>query len=151
MKITKRGEYSLRALLALSLVHGRKTLNLREISQEEKIPYKFLEQIMTLLKRAGFVRSIKGKFGGYLLSRSPKEITFGEVIRAVEGPLAPLETAVEIKKRIQMEENHPGLYCMFLEVRDAIADILDQKTLADVCEKSNELSSAKSTYQMYYI
>ena len=151
MKITKQGDYALRALLALSLTYDRKTLSIREISKQEKIPHKFLEQIMTLLKKTGFVQSTKGKHGGYCLSRSPKDITLGDAIRAVEGPLSPLGTKAEIKKRIQTEEHHPGLYCILLDVRDAIADILDKKTLADACEKSLELTSSKSIYQMYHI
>lgn len=151
MKITKKGEYALRALLALAYAHGERTLNLREIAKHEKIPYKFLEQIMILLKRTKFVESVKGKFGGYSLARDPKEITLGQIIRAVEGPLAPIGTAVELRRKIQSEEKHPGLFVTLLEVRDAIADILDQKTLAQVCEKSLELSGSKSPYQMYYI
>ena len=151
MKLTKKGEYGLRALLALSFAHGERTLNLREIAKKEKIPYKFLEQIMTLLKKMGFVQSIKGKYGGYSLSRSPKEITLGEVIRALEGPLAPLGSVAEIRKRIQTEDQHLGLYYTLLDVRDAIATIVDEKTLADICERSLKLTGSKSNYQMYYI
>jgi len=151
MKITKKGEYALKTLLALASVYEERTLSLREIAKEEKIPYKFLEQIMILLKRTRFIKSTQGKFGGYALARPPKEITLGEIIRAVEGPLSPLGTVAEIKRKIQSEERCPGLYQTFLEVRDAIAEILDQKTLAEICEKSCQLTGAKSPYQMYYI
>ena len=151
MKVTKKGEYALKALLALSFFYGERTLNLREIAKQEKIPYKFLEQIMLLLRKAGFIQSVQGKYGGYLLSRSPKNITLGEIIRSVEGPLSPIGTAAEIKKQIQSEGQHPGLYYTFLDVRNAIAEILDKKTLADVCDKSLELTGSKSPYQMYYI
>ncbi len=150
MKITKKGEYALEALLDLAFLYGEKTLTLRELSVKNRIPYKFLEQIMMVLKRHQFVESIKGKFGGYSLARSPKEITLGEVIRAIEGSLSPIATTPEMKKRTK-QDKHPGLYFAFLEVRNAIADILDQKTLADVCEKSLELGGSKSMYQMYYI
>lgn len=151
MKITKKGEYAIKALLALSLVYEERTLSLKEISQKEKAPYKFLEQIMMLLKKSGFVESIQGKRGGYSLSRSPEKITLGEVIRAVEGPIAPFGGVKEIKKKIHAEEHHPGFYAVLLEVRDAIAEILDKKTLADICAKSLELTGSKSSYQMYYI
>ena len=150
MKITKKGEYALEALLDLASSYEEKKINLREISRKNQIPYKFLEQIMTLLKQSGFIKSEKGKFGGYRLSRPPKNITLAEVIRAIEGPLSPIATASEMKQRIKQDQ-HPGLYFIFLEVRNAIADILDHTTLADVCEKSMELSGSKSTYQMYYI
>lgn len=151
MKLTKRGEYGLRALLALALFYGQKTLSLREISIQEKLPVKFLEQIMMTLKRSGFVESVKGKHGGYSLARRPEEITAGEVIRAVDGPLAPVITASEIEKRIRREDHHTGLYSVLLDVRNAISEILDHKSLADICTRSLELSRFKSTRQMYYI
>ena len=152
MKITRQGDYALRALLALAFAtEDQKTLSIRQISETDKIPYKFLEQIMVHLKKTGFVKSTKGKYGGYCLARPAQKITLGEVIRAVEGPLSPIGTQAEIKKRIQTEEHHPGLYCVLLDVRNAISEILDKKTLADVCEKSFELAKSKTTYQMYYI
>lgn len=151
MKITKKGEYGLHALLALANAYGLKTLSLREISGYERIPYKFLEQIMALLRKTGLVHSIKGKFGGYSLSCPPKQITVAQIVRAIEGPVSPLETEVEIKKRIQTEDRHPGLYSILLDVRNAVSEILDQTTLADVCEKSQEMMGSKSGDTMYYI
>ena len=152
MKITKRGEYALKALLTLAAASAsKKTLSLREIANSESIPYKFLEQIMGQLKQSGFLVSSKGQHGGYALSRHSKEITLGEVIRSVEGPLAPIENAKVLQKMIQTEKEHPGLYAVLLEVRDAVAKILDRKTLADVCEKSFELANSKSSYEMYHI
>ena len=151
MKITKRGEYALRALLAMASIHDKRTLSLRQIAVREKLPLKFLEQIMMTLKKSGFVESVKGKHGGYTLSCPPHEITLGEIIRAIDGPLSPIATGDEIRKRIQREERHPGLYFAFLEVRDAISAILDKKTLADVCEKSTELARSKIASGMYDI
>lgn len=151
MKITKRGEYGLRALLALALVYGQKTLSLREISNQERLPVKFLEQIMMILKRSNLVESVKGKHGGYSLARPPEAVTLGEVIRAVDGPLAPIANAREIEKRIQREDRHPGLYSVLLDVRNAISEILDHKSLADICAKSMELAQLRPTRQMYYI
>lgn len=151
MKITKKGEYALKAILALAMVYGQKPLTLKEIARKEKLPFKFLEQIMSLLKKNALVISTQGKYGGYVLARAPKEITLGEAIRSIEGPLAPIMTAKEIKKKIQQDERHAGLFAALLDVRNAIADILDTKTLADICQKSEELKQAKSKYQMYYI
>ena len=151
MKITKRGEYALRALLALSDVYGQKTLSLRKISEHEELPVKFLEQIMMILKRHDLIQSIKGKHGGYSLSRPPAAITIGEVIRAVDGPLAPIATAHEIERRIQKEERHAGLYEALLDVRNAISELLDHKSLADICTRSRELRYSGQTRQMYYI
>lgn len=151
MKLTKRGEYGLRALLALALVYGQKTLSLREISEQEKLPAKFLEQIMMVLRRNDLVESVKGKQGGYSLSRPPEEITIGEIVRAVDGPLAPVGSAAEIQRRILQDECHPGLYSVLLDVRNAISEILDHKSLADICAKSLEIAQAKPKRQMYYI
>ena len=151
MKLTKKGEYGLKALLALASVYGQRTLSLREISAQERLPVKFLEQIMMVFKRNRFVESVKGKHGGYSLSRPPSEITLGEVVRAVDGPLSPIATAEEIRSRIQKDERNPGLYAALFDVRNAISEILDRKSLADIRTKSLELLSAKSTRQMYYI
>jgi Rrf2 family protein len=151
MKITKRGEYALKALLVLCSVYDERTLSLREISEQEKLPLKFLEQIMMVVKRTGLVRSIKGKHGGYALARPPREITLGEIIRAVDGPLAPVGTAGEIARRIESGSGHPGLYSILLDVRNAISEILDKQTLADVCERSRELRLTKASGRMYYI
>ncbi|MBI4115847.1 MAG: Rrf2 family transcriptional regulator [Candidatus Omnitrophica bacterium] len=151
MKLTKRGEYGLRALLALAMVHGQRTLSLREISSKENLPTKFLEQIMMVLKRSNLVESVKGKHGGYSLSRSPEKITVGEVIRAVDGPLAPIANAREIQKQIQKVDRHAGLYVILLDVRNAISEILDHKSLADICNQSLEIARSKGTEQMYYI
>ncbi len=152
MKITKKGEYALRLLLILAASHEqKKPLTLHEITEKEDMPIKFLEQIMMPLKRARIVRSEKGRHGGYALSRSPKEITLGEIIRVIDGPLAPMLTATEIEKRIRNNDPHAGLYMTLLDVRNAIAEILDKKTLADVLEKSLELAWSEPSKQMYYI
>ena len=151
MKLTKRGEYGLKALLALACVYGQRTLSLREISVQEGLPVKFLEQIMMVLRRSGFVESVKGKHGGYSLSRPPKDITAGEVIRAVDGPLAPVTTAEEIRRLIQRGGRNAGLYSLLLDVRNSISEVLDMKTLADICEKTAELARTKPERQMYYI
>ena len=151
MKLTKRGEYGLRVLLALSRAYGQKTLSLRQISVDERLPVKFLEQIMMILKRARLVESVKGKHGGYSLARSPESITVGEVIRVVDGPLAPFATSDEIKRLIQKDNHHPGLYAVLLDVRNAISEILDHKSLADICTKSLELTGSRESNRMYYI
>jgi len=110
-----------------------------------------MEQIMMVLKGNRLVDSVKGKHGGYSLSRPPEEIMVGEVIRAVDGPLAPMMTAKEIEKMIQKDDHHPGLYAILLDVRNAISEILDHKSLADICTRSLELARSKPTRQMYYI
>jgi len=138
MKLSKRGEYGLRSLIDLCLAHelGRDLLQLNELAQSEKIPVKFLEQIVLDLKQGGFLESVRGKYGGYRLARPAKEIMAGQVVRYLDGPLAPIccvsQTAYE--RCTCPDEAHCGLRMLMLDVRNAIANILDRYTLADVVE-----------------
>jgi Rrf2 family protein len=138
MKLSKKGEYALRALIDLGIAHevGRELVQVTELSDKELIPAKFLEQIMQELKAAGLVTAQRGKFGGYQLSRPASEITIGSVVRFIDGPLAPIgcvsHTAYE--KCSCPDEEHCGLRMLMLDVRNAIAGILDRYSLADVVE-----------------
>jgi Rrf2 family protein len=91
MRLSTKGEYASRAMLELSLHHEEKPLHIRDISKAQDIPQRFLEQILLQLKRAGYLRSRKGPDGGYYLSRPPAEINVAEVIRVMDGPLAPID------------------------------------------------------------
>jgi Rrf2 family protein len=138
MKLSKKGEYALRSLIDLGIAGevGRELVQVTELSDKELIPAKFLEQIMQELKVAGFVASQRGKFGGYRLARPASEITIGAVVRFIDGPLAPIgcvsHTAYE--KCSCPDEEHCGLRMLMLDVRNAIAGILDRYSLADVVE-----------------
>jgi len=137
-QLSKRTQYSLRALYALARHHGQGPLLIDHLSRDEAIPKKFLEQILLALKGTGLVSSKKGKGGGYYLAKSPDQVTLGSVIRAMEGPLAPLPCASETQFR-KCEEcidiETCGTRIVMREVRDAIAEILDHMTLAMVCRK----------------
>ncbi len=127
-----------------------------DLSEQESIPKKFLEQILLGLKGAGFVESKKGRGGGYSLARNPAEITLGEVIRRIEGPLAPLPCASETayRKCDECEDADTcGTRMVMREVRDATARILDSTTLADVCERIDRAVGKKHDTEalMYYI
>lgn len=138
MKLSKKGEYALRALIDLGIAGevGRELVQVTELSDKESIPAKFLEQIMQELKTAGIVVAQRGKFGGYHLARPASEITIGSIVRLIDGPLAPIgcvsHTAYE--KCSCPDEEHCGLRMLMLDVRNAIAGILDRYTLADVVE-----------------
>jgi len=138
MKLSKRGEYALRTLIALGLSHEAKRplVQVSELAEQENLPIKFLEQIMYSLKEAGFVTSQRGKFGGYRLAQPATKISIGKVVRILEGPLAPIgcvsQTAYE--KCSCPDEEHCGLRMLMLDVRNAIAGVLDRYTLADVVE-----------------
>lgn len=138
MKLSKKGEYALRSLINLGIAAevGRKLVQVSELADSEQLPVKFLEQIMQALKDAGLVESVRGKFGGYRLAKPSRKITIGQVVRLIDGPLAPIgcvsQTAYE--KCTCPDETHCGLRMLMLDVRNAIAGILDRYTLADVVE-----------------
>jgi Rrf2 family protein len=138
MKLSKKGEYALRALIDLGIASevGRSLIQVTELAEHEKLPIKFLEQIMTVLKEAGLIESQRGKFGGYRLAQPPGKIMMGHVIRLIDGPLAPIacvsQTAYE--KCSCPDETHCGLRMLMLDVRNAITNILDRYSLADVVE-----------------
>jgi Rrf2 family protein len=137
-QLSKRTQYSLRALYALARRHGQGPMLIENLSRGEIIPKKFLEQILLSLKGSGLVTSKKGKGGGYCLAKPPDQITLGSVIRLVEGPLAPLPCASETQFR-KCEEcvdiETCGTRMVMREVRDAIAQILDHTTLSMVCHQ----------------
>src|SRR5438045_4765439 len=136
MKLSKKGEYALRSLINLGIAAevGRSLVQASELAMSEQLPVKFLEQVLQALKEAGFVKSARGKFGGYQLAKPARAITIGQVVRAIDGPLAPIgcvsQTAYE--KCTCPDEEHCGLRMLMLDVRNAIARILDRYTLDDV-------------------
>jgi Rrf2 family protein len=138
MKLSKRGEYALRALIDLGIASelGRPMLQVSELAAKEKLPVKFLEQIFTQLKAAGYVESKRGKRGGYSLAKPMKRIRFGKVIRLIDGPLAPIQcvSVTSYARCTCPDEAHCGLRMLMLDVRNAIARILDRYTLAEIVE-----------------
>lgn len=138
MKFSKKTEYALRAMIDLAIAHevGRPLLGLAELAESERLPVKFLEQILKDLKQGGFVLGIRGKFGGYQLAEPASRTPIGRIVRHMAGPLAPIgcvsQTAYE--KCSCPDEAHCGLRMLMLDVRNAISGILDRYTLADVVE-----------------
>lgn len=138
MRLTKRGEYALRAMIDLGIAQeaGRELVQIAEIADYENIPIKFLEAILVELKEAGFLDSKRGKHGGYFLARPMDTIMLGGVIRKIEGPLAPIGCVSQnfYEKCSCPDEDHCGLRMLMLDVRNAIANILDNYSLAQVVE-----------------
>jgi Rrf2 family protein len=133
--LSKKSKYGLKALLLLAQEAGRGPVLVSDIADRQAIPRKFLEAILLELKRRGIVESKKGKGGGYFLRRPPADITFGEVIRVLEGPLAAVSCVSQtayMKCAECVDEDTCGVRIAMKEVRDATARILDHKTLADV-------------------
>ena len=138
MNLSKRCEYALRALIDIGIASelGRPRLQVSELAAKEKLPVKFLEQILTQLKAAGYVESKRGKFGGYSLAKKMDRIKFGPVIRLIDGPLAPIPCVSQTSymRCTCPDEVHCGLRMLMLDVRNAIAKILDRYTLAEIVE-----------------
>jgi Rrf2 family protein len=128
----------LRALIDFGIAHelGRPLLKVSELVDKERLPLKFLEQILGQLKAAGYINTKRGKEGGYFLAQPPREISLGQIIRLIDGPLAPIacvsQTAYE--RCTCPDEEHCGLRMLMLDVRNAIARILDRYNLADIVE-----------------
>ncbi len=132
MKLTSRCEYALLALTYLTRRGSEELSSVDTIAKAQRIPARFLEQILLVLKRARFVTSVKGARGGYRLARDPRQVTLAEVIRAVDGALAPTESVSKYFYEPTPIEKERRLLRVFREIRDLIADRLEHVTLADV-------------------
>lgn len=142
MRVSSRGLYALKALTHLAEAYERGLVKIHVIAEEEELPEKFLEGILVTLKNARIVSSQRGREGGYRLRRPPSEVMLGEVMRIVDGPLAPFGDAVELAYRVKTEPRHPGLFEVFLDVRNAAAAILDHTSLADLLQRNRRLAVA---------
>ena len=111
-------------------------VHIGQIASDEEIPAKFLESILLQLKRAGFVGSRRGNEGGYSLAKSADEIMLGEVIRILDGPLAPMASARELQDLMKRNPRQVGFYSVLMDVRNAVSTIIDRTSLADVVRRS---------------
>ena len=136
MKISTKGRYALRLMVDLAAYGGESPVSLRDVARRQQLSDKYLEQIVTPLSRAGLVRSVRGAGGGYLLTRAPEEYTVGDILRPLEGDLAPVECATD-------EE-----YCercgqcvtveLWQEIHRAVSAVVDGTTLADLVKRQRE-------------
>jgi Rrf2 family transcriptional regulator, cysteine metabolism repressor len=133
MKLSTKGRYGVVAMYDLALQYGKGPIPLRNVAERQNISEHYLEQLMGGLRRTGFVRSVRGAQGGYELTRDPSTITVGDIIRALEGPIAPVDCVID---------DEPSDYCcradscvtrgIWAKVRDSINQVLDSITLADL-------------------
>lgn len=133
MKVSTRGEYGVRAMVALARHHGEGPMSIAEIARESSVPPAYLEQLVAPLRRAGIVKSKRGAHGGYILARAPELVRVGDVYRVMEGPVAPMDCVSEnvddqTCPLIDGCETRP----VWLKVRDSIVEALDSTTLADL-------------------
>lgn len=150
MKLSKRGEYGIKALIHLASTDDiHDVVQIHEIAEREQIPVKFLEQILLTLKNAGLLRSRLGAGGGYYLARPADEITLGQIVRILDGPLAPIRCVSQMayERCVCLDEATCGLRAAMLEVRNSIANILDNKTLADIAVRGHQHANPAKTWR----
>jgi Rrf2 family protein len=143
MKISQKGLYALQAMMMLARRYNQGAIKIRDIAYEEELPEKFLELILLEMKNARMVESIRGAKGGYALRRPPSEIHLSEIIRLIDGPLAPFGDAEQLRALIDKDPAHRALYRVFLDVRDAAANILENTSLADIVSPRSSASKGK--------
>jgi Rrf2 family cysteine metabolism transcriptional repressor len=139
MKVSTRGEYGVRAMVALAKGFGQGPMSIATMARESSVPYAYLEQLIAPLRKAGLVESKRGAQGGYRLTRSPELVRVGEVYRVMEGPVAPMDCVSEDPADqtcplIDGCQTRP----VWLKVRDSIVDALDSMTLADLIREGEE-------------
>jgi Rrf2 family protein len=134
MRISNKGLYALEAMMRLAHEYHNCPTTIHAIAASEGIPEKFLELILLDLKAARLVESMRGAKGGYCLKRAPSKIFLGEIIRTIDGPLAPLTDAEGLRRLVKSDKRHGTLYKIFLDVRNAAARILDHTSLADITQ-----------------
>src|SRR6202142_259159 len=144
MKISQKGLYALQALMMLARHSRQGAIRIRDIAYEENLPEKFLELILLEMKNARIVESVRGAKGGYQLRRPPSEIHLSEIIRLVDGPLAPFGDADQLRSLIVSDADHRALYEVFLKVRDSAAKILESTTVADLLNRAASRKRTKS-------
>ncbi|MGE4489213.1 MAG: Rrf2 family transcriptional regulator [Kiritimatiellales bacterium] len=132
MKLSTKSEYACLAMIELSANYGRGLLTIQTIAERRNIPKKFLEQILLFLKTGGYVQSRKGSTGGYQLAKPPEQISLADVVRLMDGALAPVGSVSEYFYEHTPIENSPKLIRIFGDIRDFIAQKMETTTFADL-------------------
>ncbi|MCL6573064.1 MAG: Rrf2 family transcriptional regulator [Bacillus sp. (in: Bacteria)] len=138
MKISTKGRYGLTIMIELAKNYGEGPTSLKTIAQANNLSEHYLEQLIAPLRNAGLVKSIRGAYGGYILPNIPEKITAGDIIRVLEGPITLIEG---------IEDEEPAQRELWIRIRDAIKDVLDNTTLKDLATHSNE--SETDSYMFY--
>lgn len=132
MKISTKGRYALRLMLDLAMHNTGEAISLKDIAKRQEISDKYLEQIISILNKAGYVKSVRGAQGGYMLKKEPKEYTVGMILKLTEGTLAPV-SCVEEDSECE-REGSCVTYMVWKRINDAINNVVDDITLADLVE-----------------
>ncbi|MCA1025370.1 MULTISPECIES: cysteine metabolism transcriptional regulator CymR [Cytobacillus] len=139
MKISTKGRYGLTIMIELAKKYGEGPVSLKTIAQANDLSEHYLEQLIAPLRNAGFVKSIRGAYGGYILGDEPSKITSGDIIRVLEGPISPVEG---------IENEEPAKRELWMRIRDAVKEVLDNTTIEDL---ANHKDTGESDAYMFYI
>lgn len=140
MKVSTKGRYALRLMLDLAMNNTGEAVSLKDIAKRQEVSDKYLEQIISILNKAGYVKSIRGAQGGYMLKKEPKDYTVGMILRLTEGSLAPV-SCVEDEESGCSRESDCVTYLVWKKLNAAINGVVDNITLADLLEWQNEKSN----------
>lgn len=143
MKVTSRGEYAIRAALYMADHYGDGAIQMNEISGRTRVPRKYLEQIFLALKGHGLVGTKRGNCGGYYLRRPPANITVGQILRIMDGPIAPMHCASVTAHEDCSLAYGCALRTLWVEIREAIVGITDRTSLADLCARQRRMLSTE--------
>lgn len=138
MKLSTKGRYGLRAMLEMALNEDQEPMAIRTIAERQGLSERYLEQLLIPLKQAGLVKSIRGSKGGYILGRNPKDITVGNIITVLEGPIAPVDCVSELNPNECDRFDYCVTRGIWSRVRDAITEVLDSYSLEDLVVESRQ-------------
>ncbi len=138
MRFSTRGHYGLKAMFDLAQHYGGAPVPLKSVAARQSLSVQYLEQLIAILRKAGLVKSVRGAQGGYMLARNPQEIKVGDVVRALEGPLAPVDCVHEIDPKVCDQADDCITRIVWEKIRNSIAQVMDSITLADLCREAKE-------------
>ncbi len=150
MKISTKGHYGVQAMFELAQHYGKGPVSLKSIAERQDLSEHYLEQLIASLRRAGLVKSVRGAQGGYILARDPADIKVGDIIRVLEGPIAPVECVSDADSDQCLKAESCVTRSVWEKVRNSIEEVLDSITLADMCKDAEQAKISKNFY-MYYI
>ena len=137
MRVSTRGRYALRLMLDLAMNNTGEPVRLKDVAKRQEISEKYLEQIISILNKAGFVKSVRGPAGGYSLKRKPEEYTVGMILRLTEGSLAPV-SSIEDDEIICDRQEQCVTSIVYKKINDAISNVVDNITLQDLVDWQSE-------------
>ncbi|MZP30983.1 Rrf2 family transcriptional regulator [Heliobacterium undosum] len=150
MKLSTKGQYGVRAMFELAMQYGQGPVSLKLVAERQDISEHYLEQIIAGLRKAGLVNSIRGAQGGYVLAREPAEITVGDIIRVLEGPVAPVDCVNDDIPERCTRASQCISKRVWAKVRDSIEQVIDSITLADMCKDAEKMKYDEGAF-MYHI